>query len=83
MLAIFSDFLPIMFIVIVARCNYRYFGSPCNVLFAGFVEHRSGDIVINSGGICTAPSVCEFCNDGYYPVKSFDGYCTGEIYLPL
>jgi hypothetical protein len=60
-----------------ALCRNGYFFTPCNVNFAGFVEHRTGAIERHSGGICTAPSVCEACNDGYYPVTDFGGYCKG------
>ncbi|XP_060577220.1 uncharacterized protein LOC132734494 [Ruditapes philippinarum] len=56
-------------------CRYGHFGSPCNVRNIGHVEHRSGYIERDSGGICTAPSVCKFCNDGYYPVTEHGGYC--------
>ncbi|XP_060554202.1 tenascin-X-like [Ruditapes philippinarum] len=56
-------------------CRNGYLYTPCNVYFAGYVEHRTGEIEINSGGICTAPSVCEDCNDGYYPVTDLGGYC--------
>ncbi|XP_053390115.1 uncharacterized protein LOC123523221, partial [Mercenaria mercenaria] len=56
------------------KCRQGYGEQSCNVRGEGYVKHKF-KTVTNSGGECVAPSLCENCNEGYYPVTDRGGYC--------
>lgn len=63
----------------VARCYRGYGPHTCNKLYEGYVKYIDGRVVRHGGGTCYAPSTCQNCNEGYYPVTFNNGYCKGKI----
>lgn len=66
-------------ISVAARCRGGYSDYSCNVNNEGYVKHKDGSVVRNSGGYCETPHVCKNCNKGYYPTTSSGGYCRGIL----